>query len=52
MSNQPNAASLPTGTVTFMFTDIQGSTRLVQRLGADYRLNMEDHHRVIRDAIE
>ncbi len=26
-------ASLPTGTVTFLFTDIEGSTRLLQQLG-------------------
>jgi len=26
-------ASLPTGTVTFLFTDIKGSTELLQRLG-------------------
>ena len=25
--------SLPTGTVTFLFTDIEGSTRLVHSLG-------------------
>jgi hypothetical protein len=28
--------SLPTGTVTFLFTDIEGSTRLMQRLGDAY----------------
>ncbi|MFL5778212.1 MAG: ATP-binding protein [Chloroflexota bacterium] len=27
---------LPVGTVTFLFTDVEGSTRLVQALGADY----------------
>ncbi len=27
---------LPTGTVTFLFTDIEGSTRLLQRLGERY----------------
>ncbi len=27
---------LPSGTVTFLFTDIEGSTRLVQRLGDGY----------------
>ncbi len=26
--------SLPTGTVTFLFTDIEGSTRVLQQLGA------------------
>jgi hypothetical protein len=29
-------ASLPGGTVTFLFTDIEGSTRLLQELGDDY----------------
>jgi hypothetical protein len=29
-------ASLPGGTVTFRFTDIEGSTRLLQQLGDDY----------------
>jgi class 3 adenylate cyclase len=28
--------SLPTGTVTFLFTDIEGSTRLLQQLGDRY----------------
>ena len=29
--------SLPSGLVTFLFTDIEGSTRLAQLLGAEYR---------------
>lgn len=29
-------AQLPTGTVTFLFTDIEGSTQLLQRLGDAY----------------
>ncbi len=29
-------ADLPTGTVTFLFTDIEGSTQLLQRLGPRY----------------
>jgi class 3 adenylate cyclase len=29
-------AALPSGTVTFLFTDIEGSTRLLQRLGEDW----------------
>jgi len=28
---------LPTGVVTFLFTDVQGSTRLLERLGDGYR---------------
>ncbi len=42
---------LPTGTVTFLFTDIEGSTRLVQDLGDRYRDLLADHCRIIRDAI-
>ena len=46
------AASLPTGTVTFFFSDIEGSTRLLQSLGQErYRMVVEEHHRLVRDAI-
>ena len=30
------SSSYPAGTVTFLFTDIEGSTKLLQELGADY----------------
>jgi len=43
---------LPTGTVTFMFTDIEGSTRLLQRLGSGYPGILEEHHRLLLEAIE
>ena len=46
MSERP----LPTGTVTFVFTDIEGSTDLVTRLGEGYREVLETHHRVLREA--
>ena len=43
---------LPTGTVTFMFTDIEGSTRLLQQVGEDaYRDLLAAHHRILREAI-
>ena len=42
---------LPTGTVTFLFTDIEGSTRLVTALGAGYGPVLEAHAEVIRAAI-
>jgi predicted ATPase/class 3 adenylate cyclase len=42
---------LPTGTLTFLFTDIEGSTRLLQRLGARYPDVLEEHRRVIRAAL-
>jgi predicted ATPase/class 3 adenylate cyclase len=42
---------LPTGTVTFLFTDIEGSTRLLQRLGDRYREVVDRHGRILRHAI-
>jgi predicted ATPase/class 3 adenylate cyclase len=42
---------LPTGTVTFLFTDIEGSTRLLQELGEAYRQVQDDHSRLLRGAI-
>ena len=43
--------ALPTGTVTFLFTDIEGSTRLLQELGASaYADSLAEHRRVLRDA--
>ena len=42
---------LPRGTVTLLFTDIEGSTRLLQELGEDlYVRALEDHRRLLRDA--
>jgi class 3 adenylate cyclase len=40
---------LPTGTVTFLFTDIEGSTRLVKQLGARYGQVLAQHLRILRD---
>src|SRR5690348_18293486 len=45
-------AVLPSGTVTLLFTDIEGSTRLLQRLGDGYRSVIADHHRLLRAAVE
>ena len=44
--------TLPTGTVTFFFTDIEGSTRLVQALGARWVDLLEAHNGLLREAIE
>lgn len=41
---------LPTGTVTFVFTDVEGSTRLLQELGEGYRQIQDDHARLLRAA--
>jgi len=44
--------SFPGGTVTFLFTDIEGSTRLLQDLGDDYGQVVGDHRRILRDVFQ
>jgi predicted ATPase/class 3 adenylate cyclase len=44
--------SLPSGTVTFLFTDIQGSTRMTQELGDRWPPLLQRHHAILRQAIE
>jgi predicted ATPase/class 3 adenylate cyclase len=43
-------AELPTGTVTFLFTDIEGSTQLLRELGDGYADALVEHRRILRDA--
>ena len=43
-------SQLPTGTVTFLFTDIEGSTQLLKQLGSGYREVLEEHQRILREA--
>jgi predicted ATPase/class 3 adenylate cyclase len=45
-------AQLPVGAVTFLFTDIEGSTRLLADADTDYAALFEEHHRLIRRAVE
>jgi len=46
-------AEQPTGTVTLLFTDIEASTRLLGRLGADqYGKALDLHRRLLREAFE
>ena len=40
---------LPVGTVTFLFTDIEGSTRLLKQLRERYGEALEDHQRILRE---
>jgi DNA-binding NarL/FixJ family response regulator/class 3 adenylate cyclase len=48
MSTQP-----PTGTVTFLFTDIEGSTPLLRDVGRDrYEELLGAHRRLLREAVE
>ena len=42
---------LPIGTVTFLVTDVEGSTRLLERLGARYRDIQHRHDAILRAAI-
>ena len=44
-------SELPGGTVTLLFTDIEGSTHLLRRLGGRYAEVLRDHHRLLRLAI-
>jgi predicted ATPase/class 3 adenylate cyclase len=44
-------ADLPSGTVTFLFTDIEGSTRLLHQLGPTrYADALAEHRRIVREA--
>ena len=41
---------LPSGTVTFLFTDVEGSTRLLHELGAEgYAQALAQHRRILRE---
>jgi class 3 adenylate cyclase len=44
--------ALPGGTVTFLFTDIEGSTRLLQELGDGYGRVVADHRRILREIFQ
>src|SRR6266542_6012176 len=44
--------SLPSGTVTFLFTDIEGSTRLLQQLGEKYGALLAREQQILREACE
>ena len=46
------ARELPRGTVTFLFTDIEGSTRLLKRLGDGYADVLRQHQGLLRAAFE
>jgi class 3 adenylate cyclase len=46
-----NVRSLPRGTVTFLLTDMEGSTRLLERLGDDYTGLLRDVRATIRASV-
>src|SRR5437762_4368202 len=44
-------SELPSGTVTFLFTDVEGSTKLLHELGSEsYAEALAEHRRVLRKA--
>src|SRR5512136_261543 len=45
-------SELPTGTVTFLFTDIEGSTALAQQFPADLPALLARHHAILHQAIQ
>jgi predicted ATPase/class 3 adenylate cyclase len=47
----PPGPALPTGTVTFLFSDIEGSTRLLQQLGDGYAAVRDEHAAIVRRAV-
>jgi predicted ATPase len=44
--------NLPSGTVTFLFTDVEGSTRLLKELGDDYADALAGHRHRLREAFQ
>ena len=42
--------TLPSGTVTFVFSDIEGSTALLKRLGERYSELIAEHRRIVRES--
>ena len=49
-SDVNKATDLPTGTITFLFSDIEGSTRLLGQLGERYTPVLETHQELLRKA--
>ena len=49
---KPPMRMLPSGTVTFLFADIEGSTRVLQQLGNRYVQVLSDYRQLLRHTIE
>jgi class 3 adenylate cyclase len=45
-------SELPSGTVTFLFSDIEGSTRLLEQLGDRYADVLGEHRRILRERLQ
>jgi WD40 repeat protein/class 3 adenylate cyclase len=46
------SAAQPSGTITFLFTDIEGSTRLLEKMGDQYAVALGEHHEILRTAVQ
>ena len=55
MTAQPTApypfGDLPEGTVTFLFSDIEGSTQLLYQFRDHYAAALAEHHGILREAV-
>jgi class 3 adenylate cyclase len=50
---KPVGRDLPSGTVTFLYTDVEGSTKLLHELGAPaYAAALSEHRRILREAFD
>jgi class 3 adenylate cyclase/streptogramin lyase len=48
--DNPHVSDLPRGTVTLVFTDVEGSTQLQHRLGERYQAVVAEHRRLLEEA--
>src|SRR5579875_3865221 len=48
MAGEPDASGAP---LTLLFTDIEGSTAILKRMGDAYAGVLDDHHRIMRAAV-
>src|SRR2546426_8895544 len=48
--DNPSVSELPSGTVSLLFTDIEGSTQLQHRLGEQYHDVVAEHRRLLEQA--
>lgn len=44
------SSTLPAGVVTFLFMDVEGSTKLLHELGNAYADALHEHRRLLREA--
>ncbi len=49
-STEMKSRDLPTGVVTLLFTDVEGSTNLLHELGDEYGAALHEHRRIVRNA--